>query len=146
MRMRKSLTTLIAALGLLLTGLAAPILMSPADAAAPAVGKATTTSTVHQSSRALPKRNLHDTVIKVRGKLYFKGRVDPGKGPVFVQKRNCAKCKWKPYRKVATHGPKSKWHVRIGAPRRGSWFWRAYVPKKGAYGTSFSGVWRTYTI
>ena len=145
--MRKSMTTLIAALGLLLTALATPVLMSPADAATQSTKPTTSTqnSTVHRTS-ALPKRNLHAKVVKVRGKLFFKGRVDPGKGPVYVQKKGCLKCHWKRFKKVRTHGPKSKWSVRIGAPRHGSWYWRAVVPKKGAYGKSISGVWRTYTL
>jgi hypothetical protein len=85
MRMRHTLTTTIAA-------------------PAPLERVATASPTAeHARGTEKPIRNLHDSVVKKRGKLYLKGRVDPGHGPVFVQKKDCfaKKCTWKPFKKVA---------------------------------------------
>jgi hypothetical protein len=150
MRMRHTLTTLIATIGLLMAGLAAPLLLSPAGASTPVTGAAPVAESQagHHSSRAKPKRDLHDAIIKKRGKLYFKGRVDPGHGPVFILKKACAskKCGWKKFDKVKTHGPHEKWKVRIFAPRHGNWYWRGYVKGYGGYAKSWTGKWKTYTI
>jgi hypothetical protein len=136
--MRRTLTTLIAALGLLLTGL----LGSPAaDATSHAVAADAT-----QARGQKPVRDLHDEIVKKHGKLYFQGRVDPGHGPVVVQKKACAKatCRWHTFKQVRTHGPRHRWQVRVYAPRHGNWYWRGYVRAYGGYARSWTHVWKTY--
>lgn len=96
----------------------------------------------------LPVRDLHDEMVKKRGKIYFQGRVDPGHGPVIVQKKACAsaKCPWRTFKKVPTRGPQERWKVRVPAPRKGSFYWRGYVKAYGGYAKSWTGKWRTYSI
>jgi hypothetical protein len=105
MRMRHTLTTTIASLGLLASALAAPAVLAQASAAPAPLERVATASPTAEHARGTEKpiRNLHDSVVKKRGKLYLKGRVDPGHGPVFVQKKECfaKKCTWKPFKKVA---------------------------------------------
>jgi hypothetical protein len=149
--MRRTFTTLIATLGLLGAGLAAPLLLSPAQATTTSsVGAASVSSgrAAHHSERAQPTRNLHDAIVKKRGKLYFKGRVDPGHGPVVVLKKACAakRCHWKRFATVKTHGPKEKWSVHVPAPRKGTWYWQGYVKAYGGYAKSYTGKWKTYTL
>lgn len=152
--MRQTLSTLAAAGGLLLTTMAAPVLVAPADATSAAGGSAnaavvTPTATAQPARRGTrPQRDLHDTMVKKDGKIYFQGRVDPGHGPVIVQKKNCSSstCPWHRYKKVGTHGPKERWKVRVYAPRHGSWYWRGYVKAYGGYAKSWTGKWRTYVI
>ena len=147
--MRKTWTTLIASIGLLLTGLAAPVLLGPADAATaptPDVAPASGSAAILHARGTKPTRNLHDSIVKKRGKLYFTGRVDPGHGPVVVQKKTCAskKCTWRAFKKVRTHGPKEKWQVRVFAPRHGNWYWRGYVKAYGGYAKSWTHTYKTY--
>jgi hypothetical protein len=148
--MRRTFTTLIATLGLMVAGLAAPLLLSPASARTQSLGASQVgqSKAVHQSMRAKPHRDLHDTIVKKRGKLYFKGRVDPGHGPVVVLKKSCAAkhCTWKKFKKVPTHGPKEKWSVRLPAPRKGNWYWQGYVKAYGGYAKSWTGKWKTYSL
>ena len=136
MLMRQTLITVIATFGLLLAGLTGAVLSSPAQAESPEV------------RGQLPERDLHDEMVKKRGKIYFKGRVDPGHGPVVVQKKACSssKCKWKKFKVVPTHGPQERWQVRVYAPRKGSWYWRGYVKAYGGYAKSWTGKWRTYVL
>ncbi len=148
--MRRTLTTLIATIGLLLAGLAAPLLLTPAGATTPSSGASPAghrTAAPHMM-RGKPRRDLHDSMVKKRGRLYFKGRVDPGHGPVIVQKKACSAphCRWKKYTLVHTHGPKQRWQVHVPAPRRGNWYWRGYVKAYGGYAKSWTGKWKTYTI
>jgi hypothetical protein len=148
--MRRTFTTLIAALGLVAAGLTAPLLLSSASAStpAPAASRVSHSTAAQHSERAKPKRNLHDSIVKKRGKLYFKGRVDPGHGPVVVLKKECAakRCKWKKFKSVKTHGPKNKWSVLVPAPRKGTWYWQGYVKAYGGYAKSYTGKWKTYTL
>jgi hypothetical protein len=99
------------------------------------------------AAKRLPHREMHDKVVQPsRHKLIFKGRVDPGHGPVIIEKKNCRKgCPWHKIDKVKTDA-ESRWHVRIYAPRHGEWFYRGYVKAYGGYAKSKTGVWRTYTI
>jgi hypothetical protein len=99
------------------------------------------------AAHRLPHRDLHDKVVKVGAhKLIFKGRVDPGHGPVIIQKKNCRKgCPWHKVNSVKTDAD-SRWRTRIYAPRHGEWFWRGYVKAYGGYAKSKTGIWRTYTI
>lgn len=126
--MRRTVTILIAALALLLAGL---------------LGSATAGA---QTAGGKPVRDLHDAIVKTHGKLFFKGRVEPGHGPVYVQKKDCAqsRCKWHNFKKVSTHGPREKWSVRVYAPKHGNWYWRGYVKSYGGYAKSWTHVWKTY--
>jgi hypothetical protein len=152
--MRRTFTTLIATLGLLVAGLAAPLLLMPAGATTPSLGTSWGASQVghsraaQHSMRAQPQRDLHDSIVKKRGKLYFKGRVDPGHGPVIVMKKACSakSCTWKKFKSVKTHGPQERWSVHLPAPRHGNWYWQGYVKAYGGYAKSFTGKWKTYQI
>jgi hypothetical protein len=96
--------------------------------------------------KRLPHRQMHDKVVSpTRHKLIFKGRVDPGHGPVIIEKRNCKRCPWHKVDKAKTDAD-SRWSVRIFAPRRGEWFYRGYVKAYGGYAKSKTSIWRTYTI
>ena len=137
--MHRILTSLIA---FALIGFAPFVTASSARAAAAdSVHRASTAP----SARALPRRDLHDTVVKRQGKLIFKGRVDPGHGPVVIQKKTCRACAWRKFKVVSTTGDLNQWRVRIYAPRNGYWFWRGFVKAYGGYAKSKTGVWRTYT-
>jgi hypothetical protein len=137
--MRRTLTTLLATTALLLGGLAAPVLLLRADASPAAVG------TVAHGDK--PARHLHDSIVTRHGNLYFKGRVDPGHGPVIVQKKQClsTKCPWRFFKKVKTHGPQERWQARVYAPKHGNWFWRGYVKGYGGYARSWTHSYKTYT-
>lgn len=126
------LVSVLAAAALTIAPLA---LAAPADAGAAPV------------ARVLPKRTITSDVVKVKGKLILHGNVSPdyARQSVDIQKRKCAKCAWKPFDKVTTTA-KGNYRVRIYAPRKGAWFWRAKVRASGGYGTSYSGVWKTYVI
>ena len=93
-----------------------------------------------------PTRDLHDKIVKRHGRLYFKGRVDPGHGPVIVQKKACSssECPWKRYASVSTRGPEERWQVRVYAPKHGNWYWRGYVKASGGYAKSWTHVYKTY--
>ena len=98
---------------------------------------------------ALPKREITSEVITNQdNQLVLKGNVSPGHAErkVFVQKRNCLKpkCDWHHYNTVVTN-EFGVFRSRIGAPRKGSDYYRAKVVKYGGYGTSYSQVWRTWT-
>lgn len=114
----------------------------------------TSTATAVTADRAtaptahrLPHRDLHDKVVTVDGnKLIFKGRVDPGHGPVIIEKKDCRTgCPWHKV-DVAKTDAHSRWRVQIYAPHHGSWFWRGYVNAYGGYAKSKTGIWRTWTI
>jgi hypothetical protein len=98
---------------------------------------------------ALPDREISAKVVEKRNKLIFKGKVKPdyANKKVIIQKRNCLKkkCKWHQHDTVKTN-KKGGFNSRITAPRKGYDYWRAKVNKQGDYGTSYSEVWRTYTI
>ena len=143
--MRQTLTTLTASIALGLGGLAAapaPAATAPADVAAvPPRARAPA-----RRGPEKPTPDLHDAIVKRRGRLYFKGRVDPGHGPVVVQKKECSSsaCAWKVFKRVSTRGPKERWQVRVFAPEHGNWYWRGYVKAYGGYATSWTHVYKTY--
>ena len=143
--MRQTLTTLTASIALGLGGLAAapaPAATAPADVAA----VRPVASAPAGRGTEKPTRDLHDAIVKRRGRLYFKGRVDPGHGPVVVQKKECSSsaCAWKVFKRVSTRGPKERWQVRVFAPEHGNWYWRGYVKAYGGYATSWTHVYKTY--
>jgi hypothetical protein len=138
-RMHRSVTVLIAVLGVLLAGLGAANADTGRDAGRDA-------GTVHERGQK-PTRKLHEAIVERHGRLLLRGRVDPGHGPVIVQKKDCAKatCPWHRFKRVPTHGPDNRWQVRVFAPRHGNWFWRGYVRAYGGYATSWTThVWKTY--
>ena len=143
--MRQILTTLIASIALGLGGLATTMPARAATAAPDVTAHPVASAPVERGTEK-PTRDLHDSIVKRNGKLYFKGRVDPGHGPVVVQKKECssAKCKWRVFKRVSTHGPKERWQVRVFAPQHGNWYWRGYVKAYGGYAKSWTHVYKTY--
>jgi hypothetical protein len=105
------------------------------------------TAQVSAHARSLPQRSVTATVVKRNGKLIMKGKVSPGhvKKSVYIQKKKCRTCAWKPFAKATTND-RSNYRMRIYAPRKGAWFWRAKVRAYGRYTTSYSGVWKTYVV
>jgi hypothetical protein len=141
MRLQRILSALIAValIGLTTIGLAGP---------AQAVPIADRAGSMAAHARDLPKRNLHDKVVKnSKGWLIFKGNVDPGWNHknVRVFKRLTKGGAFRLFKKVKTDG-EGRWSVRIYAPRNGYWYWKGVVPKSGGYGKSTTDIWRTYTI
>lgn len=139
--MRRTLATLAASILVSLGWVVAPL--GPAAATS-----ATTEAVVAPAARGTdkPTRDLHDKIVKRHGRLYFKGRVDPGHGPVVVQKKACSSsdCPWKRYASVSTRGPEERWQVRVYAPKHGNWYWRGYVKASGGYAKSWTHVYKTY--
>lgn len=119
---------------------ASPALAAPADAA-PA------SSVAARSAEPLPKRTVTSTVVKRQGKLIMKGTITPehANRAVYIQRKKCLKCEWRLFEKV-TSSDKSAYRVRIYAPKKGAWYFRAKVRAHDGYGTSYSGVWKTYVV
>ncbi|MCB0908984.1 MAG: hypothetical protein KDB63_17910 [Nocardioidaceae bacterium] len=96
-----------------------------------------------------PARNVTSKVVKVKGHLVFKGHVSDGynRKQVIIQRATCKppKCNFKTYKTTKT-SKAGKYSARIGAPARGSWYFRAKVKAAGGFATSYSGVWRTYRL
>jgi hypothetical protein len=148
MRMNRILTGL---LGLALAGAAPVITTSAADAATPHVGAHAARATAPETSarEKLPKREITARVVKKSARvLVFKGKVksDPAYSHkiVKIQRKIGKHGHWKPYAKDRTTN-KGNWAHRVGAPRNGKWFFRAWTPKTDHYGRSFSEVWFTYS-
>lgn len=113
------------------------------DATTPSYNYAPSTSTTENLKVA---RNLADYGKKANGKLYIKGNVNPGwaHNTVTVQRRTCSSCAWKVYSRVQTSGT-GAWSAQVKAPRSGSWYYRAYVPKTTQFIQSFTNnVYRVY--
>lgn len=110
----------------------------------------TTTYTVtgsELSRRIKGSRNPHGKAVRSRGKLYFRGNVDPGWGrkPVTIQKKACKSCGWRSYKTVRT-SRYGAYSVRISAPRSGRWFWRSTVGATAPrFVRGYSPVWYTYS-
>lgn len=106
-------------------------------------------SAAESPARALPKREVSSRVTDTSNRLHFRGNVNPGWAHkrVIIQKKKCRaeRCKWFGYKTVRTNG-KGGFKARIGAPKKGYWYWRAKVKKGGGYGTSYSAAWRTFTL
>ncbi|MEZ5094126.1 hypothetical protein [Nocardioides sp.] len=93
----------------------------------------------------LPTRTVVSKVVKNKGHLIFKGKVDPGDPgrAVYVQRKKCRKCAWKFYAKTTTDDT-VHYKQEIAVPRKGTWFYRAKVPAYGGYDVSLSGVWKVF--
>lgn len=137
--MRRTWTTVVATAVLLAAGAAQPSTAGQVATAAVVAGES-------HAREDPPLRHLHGRVVTIHGRLVFKGRVDPGHGPVIVQKKSCSKktCPWRRFARVTTHGPQERWQVRVYAPRHGNWYWRGYVRAYGGYRRSWTHVWKTY--
>lgn len=99
-------------------------------------------------ARALPVRNLNDKLVQKPRGLFLKGNVNPGYGKkvVVLVRAKCEDCKFKKFGKTKTNKA-GKFTFRLSAPRKGSWYWKAYAKKSGGYGKSWSNyVYRTYRI
>jgi hypothetical protein len=93
----------------------------------------------------LPTRTVVSKVVKNKGHLIFKGRVEPGDPGryVYIRRKKCRSCAWKFYAKTKTDDT-IHYKVEIAAPRKGAWFYRAKVSAYGGYDVSHSGVWKVY--
>jgi len=114
---------------------------SPADAKV-----AATKSGATVAAKALPKRNLNDTLVHKNNRLFMKGKVDPSYKHrlVVIQRRDCKSCDWHRVARVTTNSY-SRFSYELGAPKKGSWFYRAFAKKYNGYGKSWSTyVYRTY--
>ena len=90
------------------------------------------------------RRTVHSQVISRHGKLHLRGDVERYSfRPVVVQRKRCPTCAWERH-EVVTTGKRGWFRSLIGAPRRGSAFWRAKVPASDGYVRSFSATWQTY--
>ena len=135
--------------GLVVTALVGLAPMAAASAATAAEASVVERAAVSGAAETRPKRTVSSKIVEKRNRLYFKGNVSPGhaRKPVFIQKRDCKKprCDWHLHNKVRTN-KKGGFSSRVSAPRKGYDYWRAKVKAHGGYGTSYSDVWRTYTI
>ncbi len=97
------------------------------------------------AAEPLPTRTVVSKVVKNKGHLIFKGRVDPGDPGrnVVIQRKKCGRCAWKFYAKTQTDET-VHYKREIAVPRKGRWFYRARVGAYGGYGRSLSGVWKVY--
>ena len=93
---------------------------------------------------ASPRRSIYSEVDWRRGRLWLRGDVESYVGgEVLVQRKSCESCTWRPHDVVRT-GRKGWFRSVIGAPRKGSTFWRARVAASDGYSRSFSATWETY--
>ncbi len=97
------------------------------------------------AAEPLPTRTVVSKVVKNKGHLIFKGRVDPGDPgkDVVIQRKKCRTCAWTFYAKTQTDET-IHYQQEIAVPRQGRWFYRAKVSSYGGYGPSRSGVWKVY--
>lgn len=136
--------------GLVVTALVGLAPMATAPTATAAEASVVDRAAVSRAAETKPKRTISSKIVETkRNRLVFKGNVSPGhaRKPVFIQKRDCKKprCDWHLHNKVRTN-KKGGFSSRVTAPRKGYDYWRAKVKAHGGYGTSYSDVWRTYTI
>lgn len=93
-------------------------------------------------------RDLNSKYSQKGNKLIFKGKVTPkwSKKKVILERSNSKDGKYKKVKTGKTN-KKGKWSFRLGAPRKGEWWYRAYVPAKKGYAKSLSHILvNTYTI
>lgn len=92
------------------------------------------------------RRDLNDALIRSGKRFYIWGNIDPGwaNSYVYVQRKTCSSCAWKAY-KSARADHRGVFKIGIGVPKRGSWWFRAVLPKSAGYVASQSDyVYRTY--
>lgn len=98
------------------------------------------------SARINTARNPHVKAYTSHGKVYLKGKVAPGfkRKRVIVQRKTSKKGKFKKWAKPRTN-KKGKFNVRLGAPKKGYWYFRLVVPKTNKkFVKTVSKTWRTY--
>jgi hypothetical protein len=91
-------------------------------------------------------RDLNAVTTDKNSKLLFKGKVAPkwAKKKIVLERKTSKKAKWKVVTQARTN-KKSAWSFRLGAPRKGSWYYRAWVPGKNGFIKSYSHIEvRTY--
>lgn len=90
-------------------------------------------------------RDLGAREPRVGRRIVWKGNVDPGWGnrSIVLQRRTCRSCAWKDHDRTRTKRNGS-WTVRVGAPAKGSWWFRTKVRRTEKFVTSYSAVLRTY--
>ena len=94
--------------------------------------------------RRLPAPHDHSEVVDRDSGLFLRGDVeDYRRGLVVVQRKKCNDCEWRRHEVVRT-GERGRFRSRIGAPRRGSAYWRAKVSASDGYAVSCSATWETY--
>ena len=111
-----------------------------ANAAQPVTKASAAESSAATAVSAKAARKVGIKIVKRKSKLMLVGNVTPPRGPVIIQratKCNVAKgvCNFKFYKKVGLK--KGHYEVRVYAPKRGSWAWRARV------GSTASDIWLT---
>ncbi|RYP84253.1 hypothetical protein EKO23_16480 [Nocardioides guangzhouensis] len=100
------------------------------------------------SPRLKGSRNPGGRVVTSHGRLYYRGDVNPGWGRkvVTIQKKSCASCAWRKYKSVRT-SRNGSYSVRVGAPRRGKWFWRSTVAAASPrFVRGYGNLWTTRTV
>lgn len=108
--------------------------------AAPVSEKAITTQSAAKAPSARAGRSIGTKIVKKNGKLIMLGNVKPPKGPVVIQKATSCNvkkgvCNFKFYKSVPVK--KGRYKVRVYAPTKGSWAWRARV------GATVGDIWVT---
>ena len=90
------------------------------------------------------RRTIHSEVVERAGRLFLRGDVeDYRRGLVIVQRKKCYDCDWERHEVVRT-GDRGRFRSQIGAPKRGSAYWRAKVSASDGYERSYSATWETY--
>jgi len=91
-----------------------------------------------------PRRSIYSAVVWRAGRLSLRGDVeDYSSREVLVQRKACEACSWRRF-DLARTGKRGWFRSRIGAPARGSTWWRARVAASGGYAKSYSATWETY--
>ena len=91
-------------------------------------------------------RDLNAVDLKKGGKLIFKGKVTPkwGKKKIVLERKTSKKGKYKVVNKAKTN-KLGGWSFRLSAPRKGSWYYWAWVPAKNGFVKSYSHIYvKTY--
>jgi hypothetical protein len=112
-------------------------------AASASTGASSAGEAVQARAAAKAAPSVGAKIVKKKGKLFMIGNVKPPKGKVTIQKatkcnKKTGKCNFKRYARVPVKNGRYK--VRVPAPKRGYWYWRAVK------GSAKSSIWRTYTI
>lgn len=93
-------------------------------------------------------RNPHGRGVLRKGRAFYVGDVNPGWGNrrVTVQRKACQECGWKRFTRVRTNKA-GRYAVHVGAPRKGSWWFRAKVPATlPRFAVGFGNQIRTYSV
>ena len=93
---------------------------------------------------ALARRTIYSEVVVRDDRLVFRGDVERYfNRRVYIQRKGCVGCDWRRY-DVVTTNDRGWFRSEIGAPKRGSAYWRAKVPASDGYARSYSAVWQTH--